>query len=87
MNHDPLDAIEQLAALGADEPAPSTDVSERVVRTLAASRLAPPSLEWDDFVFGVCSLATACAAAVLIWTSVSNDSLLSFAQPFITVMP
>lgn len=87
MNHDPLAVVKHLAASGADEPTPATDVSDRVMRTLAAYRPAPPPLAWDDFVFGACSIATACAAAFAIWATVSNDALLSFAQPFITVMP
>ena len=87
MKSDPLAILEKLASRAKDEPAVSTDVAGRVLATLHARQPAPGLLEWEYLLVGAGSLVAACAASFLFRTAVVDDSLLSLAQPFITVLP
>lgn len=86
MENDPLATVERLASRANGELDPSTEVANRVLATLHSHRPAPASLERDYLLVGAGSFVAACAASVLFWASVGGDSLLSFAQPFVTVI-
>ena len=87
MKNDPLAALERLASRANGEPASSTEVADRVLATLHSRMPASVPLEREYLLVGAGSLVAACAASFLFWAAVGDDSLLSLAQPFITVMP
>ncbi len=86
MKNNPLARLDVFATLARDESSPPTDVADRVLATLNARQPIPPAHAPEYFMVGIGSLIAACAASLLFWVSLSDDSLFALAQPFITVM-
>ena len=86
MKDDPLANFERLAARAREEASSSTEVADRVLATLHARQPVPSLYEPEYAIVGVGSLIAACAAVVIFAVGVSNDSLLLFSQPFLTVL-
>lgn len=87
MQSDPLDAIERLSKLANGEAPPPTEIDARVVASLRSLKGAPVAVDRHLLFAGAGSFVAACIALLLFWSVVKDDSFVSFAQPFITVMP
>ena len=86
MKPDPLATFERLASQAREEASPPTEVADRVLATLCAHPSVASLYEPEYAIVGVGSLIAACAAVVIFAVGVSNDSLLLFSQPFLTVL-
>lgn len=87
MQSDPLDAIQRLSLLANEEASPPTKIDDRIVAALQSYRASPVALDRHLLLAGAGSFVAACVALLLFWSAVKDDSFVSFAQPFITVMP
>ena len=87
MQSDPLDAIQRLSLLANEEASPPTKIDDRIVAALQSYHASPVALDRHLLFAGAGSFVAACIALLLFWSAVKDDSFVSFAQPFITVMP
>ncbi|MFM8477847.1 MAG: hypothetical protein ACKOEO_18850 [Planctomycetaceae bacterium] len=64
---------------------PKLNVADRVLATLKIPLLAKASVDIEYALFGFGSLVAACVALILFTTNTGDESLIMFAEPFITV--
>lgn len=82
-----LHDFEQLAGLATAEIPPKLNVADRVLANLKAPLPAKASVDTEYALFGFGSIVAACVAVIFFTTNTSDDSLVMFAEPFITVSP
>lgn len=88
MQNDPIKSFEIIASKANQEDTTSIDVVDRVLAILHSRQnsSAPLNYSYDYMWIGAGSTVAACVAFIIFWFEGSDDSLLTFAQPFIRVL-